>query len=73
MRQQLMDSFEYAIKHHTFTKTDIVKHAKNVCVYGLGKYFEDAFVRQNIQQRFGVNYLCDGNPERLEYLRQECL
>ena len=71
MREQLIKSFKYATKHHTFTKTDIVKHSKNVCVYGLGKYFEDAFDRQNIKLRFGVNYLCDSSAERLKSLMQE--
>lgn len=71
MREQLIRSFAYAVKHHTFTKTDIVKYSKNVCVYGLGKYFEDAFVRQNIQRRFGVNYLCDSSKDRLDFLKQE--
>lgn len=69
-KNHLMDAFEYAKNNKTFTKVDIVQNAKNVCVFGLGKYFEDAFERQNIQERFRVKYLCDNNHERMLQLRQ---
>ena len=70
MKEQLIEAFDYAKQHHTFTKTDIVRHSKNVCVYGLGKYFEDAFFRQEIGKRFSVRWLCDRSSRRLEELRK---
>lgn len=70
-RDVLKQAFLFAKENKSFSKTSIVQNADNVCVFGLGKYFEDAFVRQNIQKRFGVNYLCDNNPEKLNALEKE--
>lgn len=42
-----------------------------VGVYGLGKYFDDAFIKQNVQKRFGVTFLCDKNVSRLETLKKD--
>ncbi|MHC1749825.1 MAG: FkbM family methyltransferase [Cellulosilyticaceae bacterium] len=45
----------------SFDKRNIIDNAKNVCVFGLGQYFEDAFKRQNVRNRFNVGFLCDNN------------
>ena len=70
-RDVLKQAFLYAKENKSFSKTSIVQNSDNVCVFGLGKYFEDAFIRQDIQRRFKVNYLCDNNPEKLEQLETE--
>ncbi|MBQ7477988.1 MAG: FkbM family methyltransferase [Selenomonadaceae bacterium] len=69
--KQLEQAFGFALQEDTFSKAEIARRARHVCVYGLGKYFEDASLRQNIRERFGVTHLCDGNPERREKIRQD--
>lgn len=49
----------------------LLKQAKNVCVYGLGRYFEEAFFRQHVRERFGVNLLCDKSEQRLRELSED--
>ena len=70
-RNVLETAFNYATTHGTFSKTRIVANAKNVCIYGLGKYFDEAFLRQNIGERFHVTHLCDGSAARREAIRND--
>ena len=71
LRKKLDDAFDYAMENKVFSKTAIVKNAKSVCIYGLGKYFDEAFLRQNIGERFGVTHLCDGNAGRRADIQQD--
>lgn len=68
LEEALWKAFQYAVERKSFTKMDLLKQAENVCVYGLGRYFEEAFFRQNVKERFGVNLLCDKNEQRLKEL-----
>ncbi len=68
LMEKLKHAFAYAMKRQSFSKVQIVKNAKNVCVFGLGRYFEEAFLKQGVRNRFGVRYLCDNNIERLRTL-----
>lgn len=72
-KEKLNDAFLYATEKECFRKTDLIKQSDNVCVFGLGKYFDDAFIKQNVQKRFKVKYLCDNNSERLEQLKNNNL
>ena len=54
MEEILQKAFQYAVHRKSFTKLSLLKQAENVCVYGLGRYFEEAFFRQNVKERFGV-------------------
>lgn len=67
----LKKAFSYAVKRKSFTKMSLIKQAENVCVYGLGRYFEEAFFRQRVMERFSVGYLCDKNERRLEELASD--
>ncbi len=71
LREKLEDAFDYAMENKVFSKTSIVKKANAVCIYGLGKYFDEAFLRQNIGARFGVTHLCDGNAVRRAEIQQD--
>lgn len=64
MTNMLEKAFDFAVRHNSLSKTSIVKSSSEVCIYGLGKYFEDAFIRQHIKERFGVTHLCDGSVAR---------
>ena len=68
LMEKLKHAFAYAMKRQSFSKVQVVKNAKNVCVFGLGRYFEEAFLKQDVRNRFGVRYLCDNNIERLRTL-----
>lgn len=65
-KKQLIKAFEYAVKTGSFDKRNIIENADNVCVYGLGKYFEEAFEKQDVKNKFHVNLLCDGNEKKLK-------
>lgn len=43
----------------------MIQAHKNVCVYGLGKLFEDTFEDRKLAEIFHVNYLSDSNVEKL--------
>lgn len=68
LEEVLHEAFCYAAERKSFTKMSLLKQADHVCVYGLGRYFEEAFFRQNVQERFLVSLLCDKNEKRLEEL-----
>lgn len=71
LEEVLQKAFQYAVHRKSFTKMDLLKQAENVCVYGLGRYFEEAFFQQNVRERFCVKYLCDKNDHRLEELSKD--
>ncbi len=71
LMEKLKYAFAYAMERQSFSKVQIVKNAANVCVFGLGRYFEEAFLKQNVKERFGVQYLCDNNIERLRILEKD--
>lgn len=64
-RKQLIQALDFAGRTGSFCKRNVIENAENVCVFGLGKYFEDAFIRQNVRERFRVTMLCDNNRLRL--------
>lgn len=43
----------------------MIQSHKNVCVYGLGKLFEDTFEDRKLVELFHANYLSDSNVEKL--------
>lgn len=63
--ERLKEAFSYADNHKSFNKKKLIENAKHVCVFGLGKYFEDAFVRQNVRARYNVDLLCDNDSNKL--------
>ena len=65
-REELVQAIDYAIKTGSFNKKKWVNSFENVCVFGLGKYFNEAFEQQNVQKRYHVNLLSDNNPEKLK-------
>lgn len=69
--EKLLQAVDFAVETGSFDKRNIIENADNVCVFGLGKYFEDAFIKQNVRERFRVNMLCDNNRERLDVLAKD--
>ncbi|MDD6039227.1 MAG: FkbM family methyltransferase [bacterium] len=63
-KQLLQQAIDYAKLNKSFNKYNVVMNAENVCVFGLGTYFKEAFAQKNMKSRYHVNLLCDNNPER---------
>lgn len=59
LRIQLEKAFDYAVESGSFHWMNTIDAAEHVCVYGLGKYFRDAFIEQDVKRRFHVDLLCD--------------
>lgn len=62
--QLLNRGIEYALEKGSFSKLNLISRAQHVCVFGLGRYFREAFVTKKIKERFNVDILCDNNPEK---------
>lgn len=63
-KQQLKRALEYAEKNGSFSKLNMAENADEVCVYGLGKFFDEAFIQWNFMNQMQVSLLCDSNPEK---------
>jgi len=63
-KEILEKSIAYAKGQNTFNKRTMIEQADNVCVFGLGKFFQDAFVSKHMKEKYKVNLLCDNNPEK---------
>lgn len=63
--EQLEAAFDYAVQTGSFDKRNRIQNAKHVCIFGLGKYFEEAFARQNVAERFRVTILSDNSRDKL--------
>mgnify|MGYP001081909039 CR=1 FL=1 len=68
---QLENALIYALETGSFHKINIVDRADAVCVFGLGAYFEDAFFKQNVKERFRVSLLCDNSEKRLKEIEEK--
>lgn len=64
-RDKLCKVIERAKLSGRYCKQTMIQSYKNVCVYGLGKLFEDTFEDRNMAKRFHVNYLSDSNTEKI--------
>lgn len=62
--QQLNNAIEYSLERGSFNSLNIIENAKNVCVFGLGTYFNDAFSSQDMKKKFHVNLLSDNDPDK---------
>lgn len=65
LRIQLEKAFDYAVESGSFHRMNTIDAAEHVCVYGLGKYFRDAFIEQDVKRRFHVDLLCDADYAKL--------
>lgn len=54
----------YAIENDTFKKARMVENAKNVCVFGLGTFFKEAFESKKVKENYHVNLLSDNDPTK---------
>lgn len=62
--QTLCKGIDYALEHNSFNKLNLIEQADYVCVFGLGRYFEEAFVSKRIKHTYNVDLLCDNNPKK---------
>lgn len=52
---------DYSIEYDTFNKARMVSNKKNVCVFGLGTFFREAFESKNVKEKYHVNLLSDND------------
>jgi FkbM family methyltransferase len=64
MREELEKAVAFAAETGSFSKLNITEHKKNVCVFGLGKFFEEAFDAYSLKEKLEVNVLCDNDTEK---------
>lgn len=64
MRERLQKAIEYAIETGSFSKINQAEKAEWVCVFGLGRYFEEAFEYWKFEEKLGVNILCDNDSAK---------
>lgn len=64
-RDKLCKVIEMAKLSGRYCKQTMIQAHKNVCVYGLGKLFEDTFEDRDMAKRFHVNYLSDSDAQKL--------
>lgn len=69
--EQLKKAIEYAKATGSFNKRNILKNVENICVFGLGKYFREAFIQQNVMGKYHVNMICDNNYNKVKELCKE--
>lgn len=62
--EQLKKAIAYAEENLSFNKANDIEKADNVCVFGLGTYFKEAFVSQKTKEKYKVNLLCDNDSEK---------
>ncbi len=68
LESRLKEAVAYAVRTGSFHKMNLIGCAKHVCVYGLGRYFKDAFNKQKVRKRFHVDMLCDSDFEKVKSL-----
>lgn len=75
LRNRLTQIIESAKKTGRYWKQDMIRRHKNVCVYGLGKFFADVFEDRNFKEKFHVNYLADADSGKWgnKYYGIECI
>lgn len=63
-RIDLAKAIQYASETGGFNNMNRVKNARNVCVFGLGTYFNEAFASQHTKELYHVNLLSDNDPDK---------
>ncbi len=74
-RNRLTQVIASAKKTGRYWKQDMIRRHKNVCVYGLGKFFADVFEDRNFKETFHVNCLADADSGKWgkKYCGIECI
>ena len=64
IREKLAQAIAFAASTGSFNPINVCKNTKNVCIFGLGRFFEEAFDTWNMKKLLNINVLCDNNPEK---------
>lgn len=74
-RKRLKQVIASAERTGRYWKQDMIRRHKNICVYGLGRFFADVFADRNFKELFHVNYLSDADPKKWgqKYEGIECM
>lgn len=82
-KRKLEEIFNYSVEHNSYNKSTMIDDAVNVCVFGLGAFFKEAFDSKHIKENYHVTVLSDNcsdywgkkindipvvSPEKLKYI-----
>lgn len=62
--EQLRDAIDYAASKGSFNKVNVIRSAQNVCVFGLGTFFREAFTSKRVKEKYKVNLVSDNDPDK---------
>ncbi len=63
-KKQLEAALEYAVEYRSFSKLNMAENADIVCVYGLGRFFQEAFLQWDFLNKMHVNMVCDSDEKK---------
>ncbi len=69
--EQLNKAIKSAIETEKFNPNNVINKSKNVCIFGLGRFFEEAFLQQSVKENYNVNLLCDNSLEKLDKIEKD--
>lgn len=62
--EQLKNAIDYAVKSGGFSKMNLAESSDIVCAYGLGRFFNEAFLQWEFKEKMHVNILCDSDKAK---------
>ena len=62
--ETLKEAIEYAKKTGSFNTLNMIEQAENVCIWGAGTYFLEAYERYFASRGIQVDYVVDSNPDK---------
>lgn len=65
-KKQLEATLEYAVEYRSFSKLNMAENADIVCAYGLGRFFQEAFLQWDFLNKMHVNMVCDSDEKNGE-------
>lgn len=73
--EKLKSVIAEAIETGSFDKRNILNNASTICIFGVGKFFEEAYEQYFLNKDITVDYLCDNNTEKWgkEYKGIKCI
>ncbi|MBN7573061.1 hypothetical protein C1H57_00400 [Clostridium sp. 2-1] len=73
--RKIKDAIRDATNTGSFDKRNILRNSNYICIFGVGKFFEEAYEQYFLNRDIKVDYLCDNNPNKWgkEYKGIKCI
>lgn len=77
MKDVYLELLENAIAHAkdtgSFNALNLIEEAGEFCIWGCGKFFEEAYIRQFSSRGFPAKYVVDSNPQKVGKVYFDCV